>query len=140
MSSVRKAHIKSRITGHHANNYKYAIGEELKCKLEGQNKYNSHAIAVLVEETQKSNKKSKKTDRETLFGRFPDVLLEVLFPLITNKKIDFIRATVSENHKLAPEGKWVRGRVIEISSIYNIYGPKIWKKKSVREIIKYCAC
>ena len=95
---------------------------------------------MLVEETQQSNKKSKKPDRETLLGRFPDVLLEVLFPLIASKKIDFIRATVSENHKLAPEGKWVRGRVIEISSIYNIYGPKIWKKKSVREIIKYCAC
>ena len=51
MAPVRKAHIKSRIIGHHANNYKYAIGEELKCKLEDQNKYNSNAIAVLVEES-----------------------------------------------------------------------------------------
>ena len=78
--------------------------------------------------SQKSNKKSKKTDRETTFGRFPDVLAEVLFPLITSKKIKSIRATVSESHKVAPEEKRVPGRVTEISSIYNIYRPKIWKK------------
>lgn len=39
---------------------------------------------VLEKKLQKSNKKSKKTDREISRGYIPDVLAEVLFPLMSS--------------------------------------------------------
>ena len=57
MALVKIATIKSRVKGHHINNYKYTIDEELECKLEAQNKYNSHAVMELAK---KKNKKSKR--------------------------------------------------------------------------------
>ena len=62
MVLVRIATIKSRVKGHHVNNYKYTIGEELECKLEVQNRYSTHAIMALANE---KNEKSKgKTSKK----------------------------------------------------------------------------
>ena len=105
----------------------YTIGEELKCKFEGKNKYSSHAIIVLAKQTQKSNKKIKKTDHMVMIGHISDVLAQVLFPLMTSCKIYSTRTTVYENYRVAAEGKLVPARGIEITCIYNIYRPKIVK-------------
>ena len=63
MALVRIPTIKPRVKGHHVNNYKFRISEELECKLKGQNKYSMHAIMLLLKEKNKkpkgkSNKKS----------------------------------------------------------------------------------
>ena len=79
MAPAKMAQIKSRIKVDNANNYKYTVGEELECKLEGQSKYNSHLVVVFAKETHKSNKKGKKTDRKITVGHVLDVLAEVLF-------------------------------------------------------------
>ena len=63
-----------------------------------------------------------------MVSHIPDVLAEVLFPLMTSWKIYSIRAAVSENHRVVPEDKWVSGGGIKIPCIYNIYGLKIWEK------------
>ena len=76
---------------------------------------------VLEKKLQKSNKKSKKTDREISRGYIPDVLAEVLFPLMSSLKINSIRATLSGIHRVVPEGKWVPGGGIEIPCNYSIY-------------------
>ena len=59
----RIATIKSRVKGHHVNNYKYTIGQELECKLQAQNKYNSHATMVLAKEETKSQKEKQAKNR-----------------------------------------------------------------------------
>ena len=70
---------------------------------------------MLAKETKKSNKKSKKTDHEITVGHIPDVLAEVLFPLVASWTIHSIWATVSENDRVVLEGKWVPGGGIEIT-------------------------
>ena len=105
----------------------HTIGEELECKPEGKNKCRSHAILVMAKETQKSNKKIKKTDHVVMTGDTSDALAQVLFPLMTSCKIYSARTTVYENCRVAAEGKLVPARGIEITCIYNIYRPKIVK-------------
>lgn len=105
----------------------YTIGEELECKPEGKNKYRSHAILVMAKETQKSNKKIKKTDHVVMIGDTSDALAQALLPLMTSCKIYSTRTTVYENDRVAAEGKLVPARGIEITCIYNIYRPKIVK-------------
>ena len=78
--------------------------------------------------SQKSNKKSKKTDRETTFGRFPDVLAEVLFPLITVKKLNpseqlFLKVTKSHQKKNGCLAELLRYRLF-ITFIDQKYGKK----------------
>ena len=70
-----------------------------------------------------------------MIGRIPDVLAEVLFPLITSWKFTpteqlFLKIRVTA------EGKWLPGGSIEIPSIYEIYGPKLWKKSALK-LIKF---
>ena len=93
--------------GHNVSNYKYTIGEELKFTLEGQSKCSSHVIVVLAKEMHKSNKKSKKRDRKSTDGHILDDLAEVLFPFVASWRIKSIRAAVSGNDRVAPEGKRV---------------------------------
>ena len=50
-----------------------------------------------------------------------------------------MKAIVSENHRVAPEGKWVPGGGIEIPCSFELYGPKIYKK-CIRNMIKDCEC
>ena len=45
---VRITMIKSRVKGHHVNNYKYTIGEKLEYKLDAQTKYSNHIIMILA--------------------------------------------------------------------------------------------
>ena len=54
---------------------------------------------------------------------------------MTTWKIYFTKAIISENHRAAPEGKWLSGRGIEIPCNYKLLGPKI-HKKFVREKTK----
>ena len=54
-------------------------------------------------------------------------------------KLYLVKAIVSENHRVAPEGKWVPGGGIEIPCSFQLYGPKI-HKKCIRNIIKNCEC
>ena len=141
MALVRIANIKSRIKVHHVNNYDYKIGEELQCKIETENKYSDHAILVLAK---KNNKKLKgeacgKSDEWTTVGHVPDVFAQVLFPLMKTWKLYVVKAIVLENHRVAPEGKWVPGGGIEIPCKYELYGPKI-HKKLVRKLIKESEC
>ena len=141
MALVRIATIKSRIKGHHVNNYDYRIGEELQCKLETKNKYSDHAILVLAKKNGKKTKGKacKKSDEWTTVGHVPDAFAEVLFPLMKTWKLYLVKAIVSENHRVAPEGKWVPGGGIEILCSFELYGPKIYKK-CIRNMIKDCEC
>ena len=133
--------IKSRVKGHHVNNYRYRIGEELQCSPETTNRYSDHAILVLAKKNNKKikGKASRTSDRSITVGHVPDVLAEVLFPLMHTWKIYLVKATISENHRVAPEGKWVPGGGIEIPCNYELYGPKN-RKKYVRKIIKHSEC
>ena len=47
MMLVRITMIKSRVKGHHVNNYNYTIGEKLEYKLDAQTKYSSNIIMIL---------------------------------------------------------------------------------------------
>lgn len=39
-----------------------------------------------------------------------------------------MRTFISENHRVAPEGKWLRDGGIEVPWTFNIYGPEIGYK------------
>ena len=133
--------IRLRVKGHHVNNYNYRIGEELQCRLETKNKYSDHAVVVLAKKKNKTLKgKATRTSNESnTVGHVPDVLAEVLFPLMKTWQIYVMKATISENHRVAPEGKWVPGGGIEIPCNYKLYGPKN-HKQYVRKIIKHSEC
>ena len=54
-------------------------------------------------------------------------------------KIYVVKAIVTENHRVAPEGKWVPGGGIEIPCNFELYGPKMYKRY-VRNTIKNSEC
>ena len=98
MVLVRIATIISRVKGHHANNYKYTIDKELKCKLEATNRYSSHAIVILSKDKniKLNGNKIKKSNKEWIsVGHIPDVLAEILFPLMKTWKIFLIKAIIT---------------------------------------------
>ena len=110
MVLVRIATIKSRVKGHHVNNYKYTIGEELGCKLEVQNRYSTHTIMALANEKNEKSKgkTSKKLNKARssewiTVGHIPDDLVVILFPLMKTWKIYSTKAKISENHRAQPE-------------------------------------
>ena len=63
-------------------------------------------------------------------GHIPDALAEILFPLMKTRKIYSTKAVISENHRAAPEGKWVPSGGIEIPCNYELFG----LKKSIKKI------
>ena len=99
----------------------------MEWKLEAQNKYRTLTIK---EKTKSQNEKIiQKTDKErTTVGHIPDALTKILFPLMKTWKIYSMKATISENHCDAPEGKLCNYQLFDQKAIEKL----LWKKKQKR--------
>ena len=78
----------------------------------------------------KTKSQKRKTSKELgkkwiKVGHIPDALAEILFPLMKSWKVYLTKTMISENHRDAPEGKWVPGGGIPYN--YELFGPKIHK-------------
>ena len=77
----------------------------------------------------------KKKSAEVIVGHVPELLSEVLSPLMDFWAAVRVVAVIDAEHRRAPEGTWTPGGGIEIPCTYKIYTAKV-RKKTVRAKIR----
>ena len=114
--------VSSKIKGHHVYQYKYQIGESVKCVVDSENQMSSNAIVVLGQ------------DSKTI-GHLPEQLAKKIHPYLIDGVITEISGTISGDERNAAEGKWVQGGGIELPCLLKLYGQKC-KKQIIKDVLK----
>ena len=116
MVPVRIAMIKSRVKGRHLNK---SIISAKNWNANSRLKINIVIILSWYWRKRKTKSQKEKQAKSRINGglRFfhiPDALAEILFPLMNAWRVYSTETIISENHRAAPEGKWVPGGGIEM--------------------------
>ena len=102
------------------------------------NRFSDNAIVVqkdeVVEVLKKGSKKRKRREN-AIVGHMPELLGEIIAPLIDSSKITTVIAIITDQHRQAPEGTWVTGGGIEIPCLFKIFTSKE-HKKMIRKLLK----
>ena len=73
--------------------------------------------------------------KKKLVGHVPEALAKILYPMMNEWRILWMKAVITGEKRRAPEGTWVPGGGIELPCIYYIYAAKI-HKNYIRNKIK----